>query len=160
MSDTTDDVVTRLRRGGLRALVVGATLAALALEARSEGARIEVQDAWARSLPKVATSSEFYMVIRNRGARPDRLVALRCSACGMTELYQSYMSPQGAMGMRPVGHEGIEVPPGGHVELKPGGLHVMCTDRKGTFARGVQVPLTLRFERAGEIHMQVTIREP
>jgi hypothetical protein len=119
-----------------------------------------VEDAWARPLPKVATSSEFYMVIHNRGDRPDRLVGVYSSACGMADLYESYTSPQGAMGMRPVAREGIGVSPGGRVQLKPAGLHVMCMERKGVFARGVEVPLTLRFERAGEIHVLVTIREP
>jgi len=61
--------------------------------------------------------------------------------------------------MRPVEGGFIEVPAGGEVELKVGGLHVMCIDKLEDFAVGATLPLTLQFEKAGEITVNIEIRE-
>jgi periplasmic copper chaperone A len=47
----------------------------------------------------------------------------------------------------------------GLVELKAGGLHIMCMDKKQDFASGIHFPLTLEFEKSGEITVQVNIRQ-
>jgi protein SCO1/2 len=125
----------------------------------SDGPQIQVENVWGRSLPEVVTSNDFYMVIRNRGNAPDKLVGGRSPACGMVMLYEGYTTPQGAMGMRPVQEGFIEVPPAGMVELKTGGLHIMCMHKKQDFMSGIHLPLTLEFERFGEITVQVSIRQ-
>jgi protein SCO1/2 len=125
----------------------------------SDGPQIQVENAWGRSLPEVVTSNDFYMVIRNRGTAPDKLVGGSSPACGMVMLYEGYTTPQGAMGMRPVQEGFIEVPPAGMVELKTGGLHIMCMHKKQDFTSGTHLPLTLKFERFGEITVQVSIRQ-
>ena len=125
----------------------------------SGGSQIQVDNVWGRALPKVVPAGEFYMVIRNRGNHADRLVGGRSPACGMTELFEGYQTPLGAMGMRPVSGGFIEVPPMGLVELKAGGLHIMCMDKKQDFTSGLHFPLTLAFEKSGEITVQVSIRQ-
>lgn len=124
----------------------------------SAGPGIVVEGAWGRPLPPGAPTGAFYMVIRNTGPQPDRLLSGHSPACGTIEFHESYKTPEGVMGMRPVG--AIEVPIGGRVELKVGGRHVMCLDKRGAFTPGAQIPLTLRFENSGEMTVQVTIREP
>jgi copper(I)-binding protein len=47
----------------------------------------------------------------------------------------------------------------GLVELKAGGLHIMCMDKKQDFTSGLHFPLTLAFEKSGEITVQVSIRQ-
>jgi protein SCO1 len=123
----------------------------------SDGPQIQVENVWGRSLPTVVTSGEFYMVIRNQGTQPDKLVGGRSSACGMLDLYEGYHTPQGAMGMRPVPGGFIEIPPTGVVELKAGGFHIMCMDKQLEFTSGTLLPLTLQFETSGEIPVQVSI---
>jgi protein SCO1/2 len=126
----------------------------------SDGPQIQVENVWGRPLPTVVTSGEFYMVIRNQGTQPDKLVAARSPACGMIDLYEGYHTHRkGAMGMRPVPGGVIEIPPTGLVELKAGGLHIMCMDKKQDFTSGIHLPLTLEFEKFGEITMQVSIRQ-
>lgn len=121
------------------------------------GPGIVVEGAWGRPLPPGALTGAFYMVIRNTGPQPDRLLGGHSPACGTIEFHESYKTLEGVMGMRPVGS--IEVPAGGRVELKVGGLHVMCLDKRGAFTPGARIPLTLRFENSGEMMVQVTIRE-
>ncbi len=53
------------------------------------------------------------------------------------------------MRMRPV--EGYDLPARGSLELKPGVAHLMFVDIKRAFKEGEKVPVTLRFQRAGEM---------
>ncbi|MGH8066691.1 MAG: SCO family protein [Candidatus Entotheonellia bacterium] len=146
---------------GTPAQTMADDLAALLHDAASAsgGPQIQVENAWGRPLPEVVTANDFYMVIRNRGSAPDKLVGGSSPACGMVGLYDGYTTPQGAMGMRPVPGGFIEVPPTGMVELKAGGLHIMCMHKKQDFTSGIHLPLTLEFERSGEITVQVSIRQ-
>ncbi len=123
----------------------------------ARGLQITVEDAWARPLPPVVDSGELYMIIRNGGSTPDRLVAGRSTACGMVVLYERYRTPQGAMSMRATGP--IEIRAGRRVELKLSGRHLMCMERKQEFKPGVRLALTLKFEKAGDVPVQVTIRD-
>jgi periplasmic copper chaperone A len=45
----------------------------------------------------------------------------------------------------------------GTFELKPGGAHLMFVDVRKPFAEGETVPVTLRFERAGEKTVQFRV---
>jgi protein SCO1 len=154
-------VVRLLFPFGTPAQAMADDLAALLQDAASASDRpqIQVEHTWGRALPKVVPAGEFYMVIRNRGNQADKLVGGRSPACGMTELFEGYQTPLGAMGMRPVSGGFIEIPPMGLVELKAGGLHIMCMDKKQDFTAGIHFPLTLAFEKSGEITVQVSIHQ-
>ncbi len=123
------------------------------------GPRIEVEGAWGRPSPKVATAGAFYMVIRNPSDEADRLLSARSPACGIIELHESYQTPEGAMGMRPVPGGSIEIPAKSQVELKVGGLHLMCIDKLEEFKAGSRIPVTLMFEKSGAMTLEVEIRE-
>ena len=125
-----------------------------------EGPAITVEGAWGRPSPKVATAGAFYMVIKNSGSEADKLIGGSSEACGVVELHEAYMTDEGAMGMRPVTGGYIEVPAGGQAELKVGGLHVMCIEKLVDFEVGAILPLTLQFEKSGEMTLEVEVREP
>ena len=59
------------------------------------------------------------------------------------------------MRMRAV--KAIEVNPGEPVTLKPGGLHVMLMGLKAQLKDGEQFPLTLTFEKAGSVAVDVAV---
>ena len=124
------------------------------------GPEINIEGAWGRPSPKVATAGAFYMLIKNNGSEADNLVAGDSPACGVIELHESYKTEEGAMGMRPVEGGAIEVPAGGQAELKIGGLHIMCINKLEDFEVGAVLPLTLEFEKSGEMTIEVEIREP
>lgn len=120
--------------------------------------QISVEDVWAKALPPVVDSAELYMVIRNTGNEPDRLVSAQSPACGMIVLFERYRTAQGAMSMRSTGP--IEVRAGQRVELKVDGRHLMCMEKKQDFKSGIRLPLTLKFEKFGDVRVQVAIRHP
>jgi hypothetical protein len=94
------------------------------------------------------------MIIHNHGSGPDRLVAASTAAAGRTELHRHVMT-DGVMKMRSVA--AIDVPAGGTAELKPGGLHVMMIGLEAPLVEGTRVPLTLTFERAGTVTVELAV---
>ena len=119
---------------------------------------ISIEDAWGRPSPSVATTGAFYMNIVNKGAA-DRLVSASSEACGVVELHESTMDENGVMSMHPL-ENGIEIPASATVELKPGGMHVMCINKKEDFTTGAELTVVLEFEKSGAVILGVEIREP
>jgi copper(I)-binding protein len=143
-------------------LMVILVLMGLALAAcqTASGPDITVENAWGRPSPKAATAGVFYMTLINNGGEADRLVSARSDSCGMVELHESYDMGDGVMGMRPVEGGFIEIPAKGQVELKMGGLHVMCIEKLDDFQAGAVLNVTLSFEKSGEQTVEVEIRQP
>ena len=56
--------------------------------------------------------------------------------------------------------QGIEVPPHGSVELKPLGMHVMLMDLRKALKDGDTIPLTLVFEKQGDVAVEAKIEGP
>lgn len=120
---------------------------------------MEISDVWGRSSPAAAQNSAFYMTITNNTGHDDRLLSVQTNACGMVELHEMYMQEDDVMGMRQVPGGYIDVPAGETVELRVGGLHIMCMNKQIAFDEGVEIPLTLTFETAGDIVVTAEIRE-
>jgi copper(I)-binding protein len=121
--------------------------------------KIEVQDAWGRTSPAVAQNGAFYMNLVNNTAEDDALISATSDACDVVELHEMYMMENDVMGMRPVEGGQIPVPAGQTMELKPGGLHVMCIGKVADFNVGDQYTLNLEFAQAGSMPVTVEIRE-
>lgn len=100
------------------------------------------------------------MTINNNGAADDALIGATSPACGTVELHESYMNEEGAMAMQPVPGGKITVPAGGSAVLEQGGLHVMCINKLEDFTEGAELELTLQFETAGNMTLDVEVREP
>ena len=95
-----------------------------------------------------------FVTIRN--ARPaDRLLSASTPAAGRTELH-TMLRDGDIMRMRQV--EAIAVPAQGAVALAPGGLHIMLIGLTRALAVGESIPLTLVFERAGAITLNLDVR--
>jgi periplasmic copper chaperone A len=137
----------------LALLAVLVASAALALDYKL-GA-IEINQPWTRATPPTAQAGGGFLVIRNTGAMADRLIAVKSPAADKVEIHE--MKMDGAiMRMREV-EKGLEIPPGATVELKPGGFHVMFMGLKAPFAKDGKVPLTLVFEKAGSVDVELAV---
>jgi periplasmic copper chaperone A len=110
---------------------------------------ISLESPWGRPSPTTPTAGAMYMLIKNTGTAPDKLLSGSSPACGGIEVHKMVMKSDGTMGMD-LADMPIEVPAGGQVELKVGGLHVMCIEKKdAVFKVGARVDVTLVFEKAG-----------
>ena len=97
-----------------------------------------------------------YLSLDNKG-RDDKLVSATAAVSASVELHS--MSMEGdVMRMRQV--DGIALPTGKKVELKPGGFHLMFVGLKAPLKAGDKFPMTLKFEKAGEVEVTVNVEAP
>lgn len=115
---------------------------------------IMVHDGWARASIGKAPNSAAYMTLMTEGAETDKLIQVTTPLADRAELHNHLME-DGIAKMREV--EAIEIAPGEATPLKPGGLHVMLIGLKEKLAEGSSLPLTLTFEKAGEITLELPI---
>jgi copper(I)-binding protein len=104
----------------------------------------------------MAKNGAAYLAVSNAGSEADRLLGARSGVAARVELH-THANDNGVMRMRPL-DGGIEVPAGGTAALAPGGDHIMLMDLKAPLAEGDSFPLTLVFERAGEITVDVKVK--
>ncbi|MDA5558222.1 copper chaperone PCu(A)C [Shimia sp. MMG029] len=117
---------------------------------------IAVKDAYARVATKVSKSGASFMVIENTGDEDDRLVAVSSEVAKRTELHTHKEDANGNMQMLHV-KEGFAVPAGGKHMLARGGDHVMFMGLTQGLEHGDVVTLTLTFEKAGDITLDVPV---
>jgi uncharacterized protein YcnI/copper(I)-binding protein len=116
---------------------------------------LQVKSAWARAMLPNQPAGGGYLTIVNNGGEADRLVGATSPSAGKVEIHSMEMK-DGVMIMRPV-EGGLEIPAGGTVELKPGGLHLMFMAVSAPFAEGGTVPVTLEFEKAGTVEIELPV---
>jgi copper(I)-binding protein len=134
-----------------------ATLAALLLAAAPAWAQdIGVHDPYALSAVPSAPTAAAYMLIHNHGSEPDRLVGARSPAAEAIELHTSEEDENGVVRMRPV-EGGLELRADSVLLLNRGGPHLMMTGLTGPLEDRAVIPMTLIFETAGEITIDVPV---
>jgi copper(I)-binding protein len=116
---------------------------------------LEIGQPWARATPPSAPAGGGFLTIKNTGSAADRLVAASSPAADMVQVHEMKMDGN-VMRMREV-EKGLEIPAGGSVTLAPGGYHLMMMGLKGPLKQGTSVPVTLVFEKAGKIDVQLSV---
>jgi len=118
--------------------------------------RITVERAWSRETAPGQDAGGAFLTIVNPGSAPDRLIGGTASIAGDVHIHAVDMTG-GVMRMRQL-TEGLEIPAGRTVTLEPGGYHIMLMDLQRPLARGDAVPLTLEFEKAGRIEVELAVQ--
>jgi periplasmic copper chaperone A len=117
---------------------------------------IQVRHPWARATPPGTTVAAGYLEIRNNGKEADRLLSATTPVAKRVELHVTEHSDHVAK-MRQL--RAFEVPGRERLTLSPGGAHLMLVDIVQPLKKGERFPLTLRFERAGELQVEVEVQE-
>lgn len=145
----------RLSTAVAAALFLASSLAAVTSATAHEMkfADFTIEHPWARASAGPARNSAAFMTIRNAGAA-DRLVAAAGDVAERVELHTHIMEGD-IMRMRQV--EAVEVPANGTAILRPGSFHVMLIGLAGPLKEGDSFPLTLTFEKAGEVTLEVSV---
>lgn len=134
------------------------TLSALLLSVAAM-ADIQIDNPRSRITAPTVKRGGAFMNITNTGKTDDVLIAASTPRSGKTELHNTTLDENGVMKMREM-KDGIPVPAGQTVELKPGSLHVMFMDLHEPFVAGQTYPLTLKFKNAGEKTVTVSVKDP
>src|SRR5678815_5218066 len=114
---------------------------------------VKIEDPWTRATPPGAKVAAGYMRIISGAA--DRLIGASSPAAARVELHLTEKKGD-VLRMREV--KAYDIPPRGGFELSPGGTHLMLVDIKAPFREGALIPLTLRFEKAGEVKVELQVR--
>jgi len=115
---------------------------------------VKVTDAWCRAAPKGALAGGCYLAL-TAGA-DDRLVAVETTAAARAEIHTMSMDG-GVMRMRRLAN-GVALPAGKPVALKPGAEHLMLIAPKIALTPGAKVVLTLRFKTAAPLTVSAPVK--
>jgi hypothetical protein len=127
----------------------------LATSALAAEPAIRIEHPWSRPTPPSAPTAVGYLTIVNGTDRPDRLISVASPAADKVEVHSMSMTG-GIMRMRPV-EGGLAVPAHGSVALAPDGDHLMFIGLKRPFKAGEHIPVTLRFEHAGDRRTELDV---
>lgn len=134
--------------------VIGAAL--LGLVACSQNDALTVSDVWAR--PGLADgNSAVFFTIDNPLGEDDRLLSAASDVAGAVEVHRTIMVDDTMQMQR---QDFVAVPAGETLAFKPGDYHVMLIGLHDDLAVGDSFHVTLTFENAGDIPLDVTVQEP
>lgn len=114
---------------------------------------IEISDVWARKTRRT-TSAAVYLNVHNSGDTAEAITGVTSPIARMTMLHMS-REVDGVMRMDM--QESVPVAPGSTVSFEPGGLHIMLMGLSQPLAEGDVFPVTLTFENAGEVTVEVNV---
>jgi copper(I)-binding protein len=117
-------------------------------------AQVQIEKPWTRATAPGAQVAGGYMTIKNAGAA-DKLLGASSPAAAKVELHV-HTNDNGVMKMREV-PGGYAIPAKGTFELKPGGAHLMFMELKAPLKEGTKIPVTLKFEKAGEVKAEFEV---
>lgn len=100
------------------------------------------------SMGSMDSVSAAYMTIENPGGSTVRLVGAATLAAGLVEIHEVTMEND-VMRMRPL-ENGLDIPAGESIELKPGSYHIMLMNLTRDFVPGEAISLTLTFDLLNE----------
>ncbi len=119
---------------------------------------INAEGATAYATAEGATTGAVFLTLHNPGAESDKLVGATTSVASTVEIHENVVGADGTMQMRKV--DGVEVPPGQQVSLKPDGYHIMLMGLNAPLVQGESFTVTLDFDKAEDVTLPVTITAP
>lgn len=115
---------------------------------------ITIDKPWSRATVAGIPNGVAYFSLSNAGTENDRLRSASSPVSERAELH-THIRDGEIMRMRQI--EVIEVPAGGSTALEPGGAHVMLMGLKQPLEQGSTFPLTLVFDKAGSVTIDVHV---
>ena len=131
------------------------TLVALCLSLPVQAGEIMVMDPFARVARPGAPTGAAFLGLHNLGDAPDRLIGAESPVAEVVQIH-THIEEDGVMKMRRI-EDGILLPAGAMHELARGGDHVMLMGLTRQLTEGERFSLTLIFEMAGEVTIEVPV---
>ena len=128
-------------------------ITALFLIAGPTLAQVQISDAYARG---TAASGAVFLIVTNPDATDDKLLSVTSTVAQMTQLHTSTMDANGVMTMSELS-DGVVIPAAGSHDFARGGDHIMLMGLTDPMKDGDTLRLTLMFERAGAVDVDVVV---
>lgn len=117
-----------------------------------------IHQPWAQESLMMADAASGYMIITNTGAVEDRLVKAAAVISKVTQIHTMRMD--GDMIIMEELSQGIVIPAGASIDLKPMSAELMFMGLKGPVTEGEIFEGTLVFEKADSITVDFEVRGP
>ena len=114
---------------------------------------LTVSSAFTRATLPNAPVAGGFLTLTNNGTQDDTLIAVETPVAKVGQIHEMAMEGD-VMKMRQL-PDGLVIPAGETVVLEPGGYHLMFMGLTGPIAEGAAVPVTLTFEKAGTITLDL-----
>jgi len=139
-------------------LFVGALNSASAQSQAAKADDLLISQPWSRAAPRGAETASSYLTIENKAATADRLLGASTDVAEKVQIEQISMVG-GGMRVNPV-DGGLAISPGEKLVLAPGGYRLGLQKLKSPLKKGTKVPMTLQFEKAGQVVVSFDIFGP
>ncbi|MGF2686143.1 copper chaperone PCu(A)C [Marinobacter sp. DUT-3] len=116
---------------------------------------VTIDHPWSRPTPPGTPMGVGYMAITNNGDSDITFTRADTPRAGNVSIHESTMT-DGVMSMRPL-DDGLIIPAGETVELKPHGYHLMLEKLKGPLKEGESIPLTVNFDGAEAMDVELNV---
>ena len=146
-----------MKLGALSAALLLVAIATAAQASDFQVGPLAIDHPWIRATPKGAPVAGGYLKITNSGTTPDRLIGGSAEVATRFEIHEMSMDG-GVMKMREL-KDGLTIPPGATVELKPGSYHIMMVNLSGPLQKGNHVKASLTFEKAGKVDIEFVVED-
>jgi copper(I)-binding protein len=143
------------QQGEIRMKPPAFTLFLLALASCSEPSSLEVKNPWTRDTVGSVANAAVFMTISSPSA--DRLISASTSVATKADLMTMGRGGN-VMEMKYV--QGIDIPANTPVSLDPNGLHIWLAQLNQPLKAGETFPLDLKFEKAGQRRVTITVIKP
>lgn len=117
---------------------------------------VDIEHPWSRPTPPGAPMGVGYLVIRNHGDSDITLVGASTPRANDVSIHETLMK-DGVMRMQPLTN-GLGIAAGETVELKPHSYHLMLEKLAEPLKEGEKVPLTLEFEGAEAMEVELNVQ--
>ena len=117
--------------------------------------QVTIQDAWIRAAPPGADTMAAYLTVHNPTDQAIRITGVdspwfRRAMIHRTEIHDGVA--------RMVHEAGLDVPPGAHARLEPGGRHIMLVGPDRPVTAGIEVPVSLVLEDGRTLGVLAPVR--
>ncbi|MDZ3830457.1 MAG: copper chaperone PCu(A)C [Sphingopyxis sp.] len=117
---------------------------------------LRIDQPWSRQTAPGQKAGGGFLNITNQGRIDDRLIAASSPIANEVQIHRMTVE-DGVMKMRQM-TDGLALPAGKTVALKPGGYHLMFMGLKRPLELGDNIPVTLRFQRQGAVTVRFKVR--
>ncbi|MGE7992388.1 copper chaperone PCu(A)C [Pseudomonas sp. NPDC089554] len=119
---------------------------------------LHIAHPWSLALPPNAPNVAAYFVVHNNGKVDDRLLSVETPISDDAQLHEHAKTADGLMKMQQV--PSVVIPAGKDLAFAPSAYHVMLLQPKdrSLLVDGMRFPLTLHFEKAGDITVEVAVQ--
>jgi periplasmic copper chaperone A len=108
---------------------------------------VRVQHPWIRATVQGTREARAFMRIYNQGHVPERLLSATSSIASRVELRAGASSTAT-----------IDLPPRKSITFESSGPHLLFTGLKRPLLKGERIVLVLRFERSGELRIEIEVQ--